>query len=104
MPSGCHCACHSRLATIFDLELDLPRRAVKVTGQQPSQENPARHKPPLQMREEVSFGALTFWKVVEDGLFEVMWLDGTGRMQSLDATRDAETGAVRTIFVRSPAR
>lgn len=41
----------------------------------------------VTMANEGSFGALTFWKQVGDRISDILWMDGTGRMQRLQALR-----------------
>jgi hypothetical protein len=38
-----------------------------------------------------SFGALMYWRHVSPGVYDVVWMDGIGRQQSLRATRDPST-------------
>ena len=53
----------------------------------------------VSMPNDASFGGLTYWKVLEVGTYEVVWLDGMGRMQTLHAVRNPESGLVSADFV-----
>lgn len=53
----------------------------------------------VSMADGSTFGALVFWKIASPGTYELLWLDGTGRMQRLDATRDPTTGVVSTTYL-----
>lgn len=53
----------------------------------------------VSMPNGASFGGLTYWKMSQAGGYEVVWLDGTGRMQTLHAVRDPESGLVSSDFV-----
>lgn len=53
----------------------------------------------VTMANGASFGALTFWKPVGDGAYEALWMDGTGRMQNLQALRDPTSGLISTNFL-----
>ena len=46
-----------------------------------------------------SFGALMYWRIAENGAYEVIWMDGLGRMQRLKATRDPASGVVATTYL-----
>jgi hypothetical protein len=46
-----------------------------------------------------SFGALMFWKSDEVGSYQVIWLDGIGRMQQLEAGAVPGSSIVRSEFV-----
>jgi len=46
-----------------------------------------------------SFGALTYWKAEVGGEYRVTWMDGTGRMQTLEAFRDPATGLVSATYL-----
>ncbi|MGD2071832.1 MAG: hypothetical protein PVI57_24415 [Gemmatimonadota bacterium] len=46
-----------------------------------------------------SFEALMYWQVLEPGVYDVLWMDGLGRRQTLRATRDPGTGLVRTTYL-----
>ncbi len=46
-----------------------------------------------------SFGALLYWRLLDADLYDVRWMDGTGRSQALRVTRDPETGIVSTTFL-----
>lgn len=52
----------------------------------------------VTMPNGASFRGLTYWKAAGHGAYEVTWLDGTGRMQRLDALRDA-SGLVSSNFL-----
>lgn len=52
----------------------------------------------VSMPNGASFGALTYWRASGDAEYDVVWLDGIGRMQMLHAVRD-RTGSVSTEFV-----
>lgn len=53
----------------------------------------------VTMPNGASFGGLTYWKMTDAGGYEVAWLDGMGRMQTLRANRDPESGLVSTDFL-----
>ena len=38
----------------------------------------------VTMASGARFGAIMFWKVVGDGAYRAIWMDGTGRVQELD--------------------
>ncbi len=46
-----------------------------------------------------SFGALMYWSWVAPNVYEIVWMDGTGRRQSLRATRDPDSGLVSTTYL-----
>lgn len=53
----------------------------------------------VEMPDGVPFGALMFWKSSAAGRYEVTWMDGIGRMQSLEARVDAESGLVAAEYL-----
>lgn len=53
----------------------------------------------VSMPNGASFGALTYWKMLDAGRYEVTWLDGMGRTQTLHADRDPRSGLVSTEFL-----
>jgi len=53
----------------------------------------------VSMPNGATFGALMYWKSAGDGRFEIVWMDGIGRMQSLSALTDAASGVVSTEYV-----
>ena len=53
----------------------------------------------VSMPNGASFGALMYWKSAGQGSYEVIWLDGTGRMQRLQAESDAQSSVVRAEYV-----
>ncbi len=53
----------------------------------------------VTMPNGATFGALMYWKVVGEGEFEVIWMDGIGRIQKLRAVRDVTSGKVFSDFV-----
>ncbi len=46
-----------------------------------------------------SFGALMYWRAVSAGVYDVLWMDGLGRSQSLRATRDPDSGVVSSTYL-----
>jgi hypothetical protein len=53
----------------------------------------------VEMPSGASFGSLMYWKSSAPGRYEVIWMDGVGRMQSLEARVDAQAGLVTTEYV-----
>ncbi|MDH3206026.1 MAG: hypothetical protein OEO79_05405 [Gemmatimonadota bacterium] len=53
----------------------------------------------VEMANGFTFGAFMYWRVVADGLYEVIWMDGQGRSQRLQATRDPDSGVVSSTFL-----
>ena len=53
----------------------------------------------VSMPNGATFGALMYWKSIGDGRFEIVWMDGIGRMQSLSAVVDTASGVVSTEYV-----
>ncbi len=52
----------------------------------------------VSMPNGAAFGAYTYWKTAGDGVYEVVWMDGTGRAQTLHAIRDPGSGVVSANF------
>jgi hypothetical protein len=46
-----------------------------------------------------SFGALMYFRSAGAGVYDIIWMDGLGRRQSLRATRDPESGIVSTSYL-----
>jgi hypothetical protein len=53
----------------------------------------------VRMANGRSFGALMYWKRVAPDVYEIVWMDATGRRQILQATRDPESGLVWTTYL-----
>jgi len=53
----------------------------------------------VAMPDGASFGAVMYWKTADNGVYEVVWMDGTGRRQELHAVRDADTGLVWSNYL-----
>ena len=53
----------------------------------------------VDMPNGVPFSALMYWKISSPGRYEVVWMDGIGRMQALEARVDVESGLVATEYV-----
>jgi hypothetical protein len=46
-----------------------------------------------------SFAGLMYWRSAGDGVYDIQWMDASGRSQGLRGTRDPETGLVSTTFL-----
>ncbi len=53
----------------------------------------------VSMPNGATFGAVTYWKPTGPGEYEVVWLDGMGRMQTLHMVRDPDSGLVSSDYV-----
>ena len=53
----------------------------------------------VSMPNGASFGALMYWRASAAGEYEVVWLDGMGRMQSLLARADPASRVVATEYL-----
>ncbi len=46
-----------------------------------------------------SFGAVQYWQKTAQGVYSVVWMDGLGRSQRLEVTRDPDSGIVSTTYL-----
>ncbi len=53
----------------------------------------------VTMPNGASFSGLTYWKVVGEDEYQVVWMDAMGRMQPLAVTRDPESGIWASEFL-----
>ena len=53
----------------------------------------------VAMPNGASFSAMMYWKRIAPDVYEIVWLDGIGRLQMLQALRDPESGLVSTTFL-----
>ena len=53
----------------------------------------------VSMANGASFGALMYWKRTGQGGYEIVWLDGLGRMQRLRAETDPQSSVVRSEYM-----
>ena len=46
-----------------------------------------------------SFGALQYWQKSAEDVYSVVWMDGLGRSQRLEVTRDPASGILSTTYL-----
>ncbi len=52
----------------------------------------------VSMANGATFGALMYWKRTAPGTYEVVWMDGSGRMELLDAAWDEASATMSSAY------
>lgn len=53
----------------------------------------------VSMPNGFTFGALMYWKLTDGNVYDIVWMDGTGRQQVLRGTHDAVSGSVSATYL-----